>query len=164
MCCCKISNLNFINHAYMVLMGLKRMRFVDQIAIFLFNLLLCNSYLWLYLFFPPGLGYIFVGAYCGKEITRQMPNYFPKKYFFFFQFEDILKFSYGWWQIMKEDDDIINSWNLRKCSATGLDILSTILVMRFSLSWCCLFRYFLCLVVHGTCVVAKCHIMLHCRL
>jgi transportin-1 len=27
---------------------------------------------------------------------------------------------------MQEDDDIINSWNLRKCSAAGLDILSTV--------------------------------------
>jgi transportin-1 len=27
---------------------------------------------------------------------------------------------------MQEDDDIINSWNLRKCSDTGLDILLTI--------------------------------------
>jgi transportin-1 len=26
----------------------------------------------------------------------------------------------------EEDDDIINSWNLRKCSAAGLDILSTV--------------------------------------
>lgn len=25
-----------------------------------------------------------------------------------------------------DDDDIINSWNLRKCSAAGLDILSTV--------------------------------------
>jgi transportin-1 len=29
------------------------------------------------------------------------------------------------WQ-MQEEDDIINSWNLRKCSAAGLDILSTV--------------------------------------
>lgn len=29
-----------------------------------------------------------------------------------------------WW--LQEDDDIINSWNLRKCSAAGLDILSTV--------------------------------------
>jgi hypothetical protein len=27
---------------------------------------------------------------------------------------------------MQEDDDIINSWNLWKCSVTGLDILLTI--------------------------------------
>ena len=27
---------------------------------------------------------------------------------------------------LQEDDDIINSWNLRKCSAAGLDILSTV--------------------------------------
>jgi hypothetical protein len=26
----------------------------------------------------------------------------------------------------EEEDDIINSWNLRKCSAAGLDILSTV--------------------------------------
>lgn len=29
------------------------------------------------------------------------------------------------WQ-MQEEDDIINSWNLRKCSAAGLDIMSTV--------------------------------------
>lgn len=27
---------------------------------------------------------------------------------------------------LQEDDDIVNSWNLRKCSAAGLDILSTV--------------------------------------
>jgi hypothetical protein len=54
-----------------------------------------------------------------------MPNYFQNKYFLF-QFEGILKFNYGWWQIIQEDDGIINSWNLRKCSVVGLDIMSTI--------------------------------------
>jgi hypothetical protein len=49
-----------------------------------------------------------------------------RKRYFLFQFEGILKFSYGWWQILQEDNDIINSWNLRKCSAIGSDILSTI--------------------------------------
>jgi hypothetical protein len=28
--------------------------------------------------------------------------------------------------LQEDDDDIVNSWNLRKCSAAGLDILSTV--------------------------------------
>ncbi len=66
-----------------------------------------------------------MGACCGQEIARKVPNCFQKRYFLF-QFEGILKFNSGWWQIMQEDNDIINSWNLQKCSAAYLDILSTI--------------------------------------
>ena len=37
----------------------------------------------------------------------------------------VLKFSFDI-SCLQEDDDIINSWNMRKCSAAGLDILSTV--------------------------------------
>jgi len=63
---------------------------------------------------------------------------------------------------MEEDDDITNSWNLWKCSDVGMDILSTI--FGDEILPILMFKYFLCLVVCGTRVVAKCHIMLHCRL
>ena len=31
-----------------------------------------------------------------------------------------------YWQYGQDDDDAVNVWNLRKCSAAGLDVLSNV--------------------------------------
>jgi hypothetical protein len=103
---CRISNPDFITHAYMVLTGLKRMRFVDQIQYA--DAISLSSW----------LCYFFGGL---VELGKCRITYNEDVFFLSLKHFEVSSL----WQ-MQEEDDIINSWNLRKCSAAGLDILSTV--------------------------------------